>query len=106
MREIESHTIAEENDAEENEDHEVGKDENGKGLHGSRNGVGEMGHGVASSSIYTPRTPDMKGVQPPLLASKGMAWDYFFMIDENMSFLGGEDDNDGEHDENEHMGIW
>ncbi|KAF3446461.1 hypothetical protein FNV43_RR11640 [Rhamnella rubrinervis] len=91
-RVIDSITITEED---EEEDHEV----EGKGLRrsrGARNGVEEMGSQVTPSS--PPRTPETKLV-PPMPESKGMAWDYFFMMD-NMagSSLSGEDESRGEND--------
>lgn len=95
-RVIDSITIAEED---EEEDNEVDGEESGKGLRrsrGSRNGVEEMGSEVTPSP--PPRTPEMKLV-PPMPESKGMAWDYFFMMD-NMagSSLSGEDESRGEND--------
>lgn len=102
-RVIDSVTIAEED---EEEDHEVDEEESGKGLRrmrGSRNGVEEMGSKVTPSS--PPRTPEMKLV-PPMPESKGMAWDYFFMMD-NMagSSMSGEDESRGENDGHANMGF-
>lgn len=72
--------IAEE-DEEEEEDNEEEYERN-KGFRrrrGSRNGGGEMGTAAAGSS--SPRTLEMKAVPPLIPESKGMAWDYFFMVD-------------------------
>ncbi|CAL8996599.1 unnamed protein product [Prunus brigantina] len=89
--------IAEED--EEEEDHENDdEDESHKGFQrGSRNGASE-------TTSSPPRTPEMKPV-PPMPESKGMAWDYFFMV-ENMPgpSLG---ENEGEEfgeDENVEVG--
>jgi hypothetical protein len=63
-----------EEDEEEDNEGNVGMEEkNGiiaKG--GTRNGVGE---------VNPPQTPDMKAVPPPMPESK-MAWDYFFMVEQ------------------------
>ncbi|KAI9097949.1 hypothetical protein K1719_025720 [Acacia pycnantha] len=94
-RAMDSDTIAEE-DEEEEEDIKMSK---GNGGMSSKKGGSE----AASSS--PPRTPDMKSV-PPMPESKGMAWDYFFMVD-NMPgpSLDGEDEIGNENEENEEMGY-
>ncbi|KAF5461579.1 hypothetical protein F2P56_017660 [Juglans regia] len=72
--------IAEEEEDEEEEEGED-DDESNIGIKNnviiakdSRNGAGEE---------VPPLTPEMKAV-PPMPESKGMAWDYFFMVEENM----------------------
>lgn len=71
------------------------EEESGKGLRRSRGSRNKMSSEVTHSS--PPRTPEMKQV-PPMPESKGMAWDYFFMMD-NMarSSLGGEDESPDEN---------
>lgn len=107
-RVIDSIAIAEEGEEEEEEEEEDG-DLSGKGLRrsrGSRNGVREMGSEVAAAPSSPPRTPEMKTAVPPMpeSESKGMAWDYFFMMD-NMAgpSLAGEDESSGETAGHENM---
>ncbi|MED6107444.1 hypothetical protein PIB30_014057 [Stylosanthes scabra] len=79
-------TIAEE-DEEEEEQQNVSKKNGGSG------------DALAPSP---PRTPELKAV-PPMPETKGMAWDYFFMVD-NMpgpSLGGAEDDDDVINEEDE-----
>lgn len=75
------------------EDEGDGKDE----LMRRRNGGGAGGE-----EPTPPRTPAMNAVPPPPPDAKGMAWDYFFMV-ENMPgpILGEEDDIKGEKNEHE-----
>ncbi|XP_050364336.1 protein ROLLING AND ERECT LEAF 2-like [Argentina anserina] len=49
----------------------------------SRNVAGEMGAAANATGSSSPMTPGMKAVPPP--ESKGAAWDYFFMVDDNMA---------------------
>ncbi|KAJ7958605.1 Protein of unknown function (DUF630 and DUF632) [Quillaja saponaria] len=88
-REVDSVTIAEEDEEEEEEEGIVVAKRGGR--KGLRNGIGKVGPEAAPS---TPRTPEMKTV-PPMPESKGMAWDYFFMVG-NMPgpSLSEEDEND------------
>ncbi|KAM1365099.1 hypothetical protein ACFX13_044144 [Malus domestica] len=90
--------IAEE-DEEEEEDHEHGEDESHKGFQRrSRNGASE------TTSSPPPRTREMKAV-PPMPESKGMAWDYFFMVDNMPGPSLSENEEAEEFGEDENMGI-
>ncbi|KAL6216438.1 hypothetical protein ACLB2K_009661 [Fragaria x ananassa] len=100
--------IAEGDEDEEEEDHEEGFRRR------SRNVAGEMGAAATATATgsSSPQTPEMKAVPPPMLESKGGAWDYFFMVnemaghtlsenegeefgeDENVEDLGGEDEQE------------
>ncbi|KAF7817148.1 nitrate regulatory gene2 protein [Senna tora] len=93
-RGLDSVAIAEE-DEEEEDNIKASKGNGGQSL--------KKGGSVASSS--PPRTPETKPV-PPMPESKGMAWDYFFMVD-NMPgpSLGEEDEIEDENEESEAMGY-
>ncbi|KAI4316163.1 hypothetical protein L6164_024169 [Bauhinia variegata] len=93
-REINSEAIAEED----------GEDEDVKVDEGNRGKPMKKGAGVVGSEDVPhspPRAPDMKSV-PPMPEAKGMAWDYFFMMD-NMAgpSLSAEDEIGAVNGENE-----
>ncbi|KAM2868999.1 hypothetical protein FF1_016987 [Malus domestica] len=89
--------IAEEDEEEEDHEHDD-EDESHKGFQRrSRNGASE-------TTSSPPRTPEMKAV-PPMPESKGMAWDYFFMVDNMPGPSLSENEEAEEFGEDENMGV-
>lgn len=91
--------------AEEDEEEEVEEEENIKVNNKGNNNGGKPLKMGGGSEASPQRTSEMKPV-PPMPESKGMAWDYFFMVD-NMPgpSLGGEDEILDENEESEAMGY-
>lgn len=59
----------------------------------------------ATAATSSPRTPEMKSV-PPMPESKGMAWDYFFMVDNiPESSLETEEEEEARVENSEHEGV-
>ncbi|XP_062097167.1 protein ROLLING AND ERECT LEAF 2 [Humulus lupulus] len=91
--------IAEEDEEEEEED-----EERSQVIHrarGPRNGAQKV---VQSSSSSSPsRTPKLMKSVPPMPESKGMAWDYFFNVENMPGSLGAENENGAENDEHDTM---
>ncbi|GMI81438.1 hypothetical protein like AT5G25590 [Hibiscus trionum] len=82
--------IAEEEDEEEEEEeHDEGNDNNNNNNNNKEDlGKDSRGRGPRTEEITPTRTPENNNVDhhhpPPMPEAKNVAWDYFFMVDDNM----------------------